>query len=262
MRVSAVQMNMRFCDPDYNFARAAELIVEASKASPDVIMLPETWNTGFFPRENLEALCDEDASRVKGEIGILAKNLHVNIVAGSVSNLRDGKVYNTATVFDREGNCVATYDKTHLFTPMGEHEFYQLGEAPPAPFLLDGVRCGLIICYDVRFPELTRTATLKGVDVFFMVSQWPNARTAHLNALVEARAIENQMFFACCNSCGSAGDVRYGGNSALIDPWGKVLCRAGDAQETITAEFDPGVVREIRESINVFRDRRPEIYDI
>lgn len=262
MKVSVIQMDMRFGDPNYNFARAAELITKAVEKHPDVIVLPETWNTGFFPKENLASLCDQDASRVKREIGRLAKQLNVNIVAGSVSNMRDGKIYNTATVYDRQGNCLAEYDKTHLFTPMGEHDYFQLGARPAEPFLLDGVCCGLVICYDIRFPELIRTITLQGVEVFFMVSQWPNTRVSHINTLAEARAIENQMFMAYSNSCGTAGKVRYGGNSALIDPWGKVLCRAGEDEEILSAEFNLDIIKEIRQSINVFRDRRPALYNI
>ena len=124
MKVSCLQMKVAFCDVEENFRHAAQLIEEAMLESPDVLVLPETWNTGFFPKENLRALCDDDGSRVKREIGALARKHHVNIIAGSVSNLRSGKVYNTALVFDREGNCIASYDKTHLFTPMGEDNYH------------------------------------------------------------------------------------------------------------------------------------------
>ena len=74
-------------------------------------------------------------------------------------------------------------------------------------FRLDGHDCGLVICYDIRFPELTRTLAVQGMDMLFVVSQWPRARISHLRALTVARAIENQMFVVCCNSCGDAGDT-------------------------------------------------------
>ena len=86
----------------------------------------------------------------------------VNIVAGSVSNLRGGKIFNTAAVFDRKGACIAEYDKMHLFTPMGEDGFYARGDHI-CVFALDGIRCGVIICYDLRFPELTRRLSLDGI---------------------------------------------------------------------------------------------------
>ena len=259
MKVTCLQMDMKLGCPDENFAKAEQMIRQAMSEQPDVLVLPETWNTGFFPKENLPSLCDRDGQRVKAEIGALAKEYRVNIVAGSVSNLRDGKVYNTAMVFDRTGQCIASYDKTHLFTPMGEDDYFTPGDHL-CRFQLDGVQCGIIICYDVRFPELTRSLTVPGLDVLFVVSQWPGVRIGHLRALTTARAIENQMFVACCNSCGTVITTKYGGASAVIDPWGETLVLAGSEQEIVSAECDFGVADGIRKSINVFADRRPELY--
>ena len=262
MKISCIQMDMRLGEVDYNFAHAEKLIRSTVAAEgSDVVVLPETWNTGFFPKEDLEALCDRDGELVKARIGALAKEFAVNIVAGSVSNLRNGKVYNTAMVFNRQGECIASYDKTHLFTPMGEDNYYTPGDHL-CRFSLDGVACGLIICYDVRFPELTRSLTVPGLDVLFMVSQWPNVRTFHLRSLTTARAIENQMFVVCCNSCGTAGETVYGGNSAIIDPWGETIALAGEKEQLLSAELDMSVIDKIRNSIHVFRDRRPELYQL
>ena len=254
-------MDMRFAAPEENFAKAEKLIAEAAETGTDVIVLPETWNVGFFPREGLAELADKDGKAVKERIGALAAKYSVNIVAGSVANKRADGVYNTASVFDRDGKLIASYDKTHLFTPMGEHDFFQKGDHL-APFTLDGVKCGIIICYDVRFPELTRTYAVNGMDMLFVVSQWPRVRIPHLLALTKARAIENQAFVVCCNSCGTAGETVYGGNSSIHDPWGETLALAGDGEETITADCDLTVVKGIRETINVFRDRRPELYHV
>ena len=261
MKITCAQMDMRLGDPAYNFAHAKELVKRAAEAGTDVVVLPETWNVGFFPKENLAGLADRDLAGVKEAFGPLAKEYGINIVCGSVANVRDGKVYNTACVFDREGNPVAAYDKTHLFTPMGEHEYFAHGDHL-CRFGLDGVQCGLIICYDIRFPELTRSLAVKGMDVLFVVSQWPAVRTAHLRALTTARAIENQMFVACCNSCGTADGTVYGGNSAIIEPWGSTIALAGEKEELISADCDLGVVAGIRSSINVFRDRRPALYEL
>lgn len=261
MKVACLQMDMLLAKPEENFSHAAELVKRAMEDKPDVLVLPETWNTGFFPRENLQALCDRDGSRARQVFGALAERYQVNIVAGSVSNVRDGRVYNTAMVFDRTGACIASYDKTHLFTPMGEDNYYTPGDRL-CSFTLDGVKCGLIICYDVRFPELTRSLTLPGLDMLFVVSQWPKVRTFHLRSLTTARAIENQMFLVCCNSCGTAGQTVYGGNSAIIDPWGETVALAGETEEILTADCDLQILTNIRGSIPVFRDRRPSLYKI
>lgn len=259
MKVTCIQMDMLLGRPEENFAHAEALIAEAAGERPDVIVLPETWNVGFFPRENLAELADDDGRAVKARIGALAKRYGVNVVAGSVANRKEDGVYNTAYVFDRNGSVVAEYDKTHLFTPSGEHEFFRKGKHL-CRFTLDGVSCGLIICYDIRFPELTRSLTVQGVDLLFVVAQWPNVRTAHLLALGKARAIENQMFLVCCNSCGTAGSTTCGGNSAVYDPWGECLAQAGEREQFLSAALDFSVVQGIRDSINVFRDRRPELY--
>ncbi len=128
-------------------------------------------------------------------------------------------------------------------------------------FILDGIRCGIIICYDVRFPRQTRNMAINGLDMLFMVSQWPLARVPHLDALTKARAIENQMFVVCCNSAGKAGETVYGGNSSVNDPWGTTIAHAkGQQEEIIFADCDTTILKGIRESINVFADRRPDLY--
>ena len=93
MKVTCIQMNVQFCDPDANFSHVRTLIEQVMTESTDALVLPETWNTGFFPKTNLADLCDRNGARVKKEIGELAAHYHVNIVAGSVSNFRDGKFY-------------------------------------------------------------------------------------------------------------------------------------------------------------------------
>ena len=266
MKISCVQMDMKLAlsqaDLAFNFAHAEEMVRKTiEQEKPDVVVLPETWNIGFFPKENLSEMCDADGKRTKALMSGLAREYKTNIVAGSVGTLREGKCYNTAYVFDREGNCVYTYDKMHCFSPSGEHEAFEYGREY-GTFQLDGVNCGLIICYDIRFCELVRSIALKGVDVMFVVAQWPALRTAHIDTLTLARAIENQMFLAFTNSVATAYGCTCGGSSALIDPWGVRLAHAGDQEEIISADFDLSIVQGIRESINVFRDRKPELYKV
>ena len=263
MKVACIQMDMMFGNPDENFKKASMLVTQAAKEGAEIIVLPETWNTGFFPRENLEELADRNGKITKEVFGFLAHQLDVNIVAGSVANLKEDGVYNTCYVFNRRGECIAEYDKTHLFSPMEENKYFKKG-SHVCTFNLDcDIRCGVIICYDVRFPELVRTMSVKGLDMLFMVSQWPLVRTEHLDALTKARAIENQAFVVCCNSAGTDGETVYGGNSSVHDPWGKVISHAdGHKEQIIFADCDIKVLKGIRESINVFADRRPELYDV
>ena len=153
MKIACAQMDVHLGDSAYNLPHALELIRRAAAEGADTVLLPETFNIGFFPKENLEELADRDGEIIKMVFGALAAELHINLVAGSAVTNRGGKIYNTAYVFDRDGACIASYDKTHLFTPMGEHDYFTPGSRL-CTFTLDGVKCGLIICYDLRFPEL------------------------------------------------------------------------------------------------------------
>ena len=263
MRVSSIQMNMAFASPDENYRRAEELIRKAViENNPDTVVLPETWNLGFFPRENLFALSDKEGERTKALLSRLSKELGVNIVGGSVVRSQGEDVKNTCYVYSRSGELVASYDKTHLFSPMDEDKYFKKGDHISL-FSLDGVKCGVIICYDIRFPELVRTMALKGMDVLFVVSQWPKVRIPHLETLTRARAIENQMFLVLSNSAGRAGKTQYGGSSLILSPWGEILASLEDEKENIiSANLDMSVISDIRNSINVFSDRRPEIYNL
>lgn len=253
---------MKFCDVRDNYARVQELIYNTvKKENTDVVVLPETWSTGYYPQNDLMSFCEADGAEIKKTFSLVARNLNVNIVAGSIANNKNGRVYNTSYVFNRNGDIVGEYDKTHLFTPMNEHKFFEYGNKVTT-FSLDGYKCAVIICYDIRFPELVRSLALEDIEMLFVVSQWPEKRIEHLKTLSRARAIENQMFVAVCNSCGCVEKVQFGGNSMIIDPWGNVLASAGEAEETITADCDFGRIEEIRNSINVFNDRKPELYSI
>jgi predicted amidohydrolase len=252
-------MDVCAAEPEQNFARAEQLIRQAAKSQPDVILLPELWNTGFAPRQIDPMQADESGARTKALCGGLAAELGVNIVAGSVLAKKGDVLLNTAYVFNRAGDCVAEYDKTHLFSPSGEGDCYTAGDRL-VTFSLDGVTCGILICYDLRFPELCRALALSGAKILFIPAEWRKVATKQMRALLDARAIENQVFAALCNGCGEAYGAEFGGNSAIVDPLGNVLTQAGTKEETIYAEIDLAMQDQVRKDLPVFSDRRPELY--
>ena len=259
MKICSIQMNVCAAEPEQNSARAEMLIRQSAASQPDVILLPELWNTGFAPNQIDASLADEDGARTKALCGSLAREYGVNIVAGSVLAKKGDALYNTAYVFDRAGSCIAEYDKTHLFSPSGEGEAYAAGDRI-VTFPLDGVPCGIMICYDLRFGELSRALALNGAKALFIPAEWRRVATEQMRALLRARAIEQQVFAALCNGCGEASGTTFGGMSAIVDPMGKALARAGRTEQIITAEIDFAAQEKVRQDLPVFLDRRPELY--
>lgn len=253
MKVSLVQCELKMGDVDTNFKNIEDKIRESMIDNPDVIVLPEMWNTSFIP-SNVNEISDKEGENSKELLSKLSKELNVNIIGGSVSNTLNGILYNTSYIFDRNGNEIGKYNKVHLFSPSGEDKLFKKGNQV-VTFELDGVKCGMVICYDIRFLEWIRKYALEDIQVLFNSAAWPAKRSMHWDVLNRARAIENQMFVVCVNSVGD-----FGGHSAIIDPWGEYIIEPFESDEIKTGELDFSVIKEIRESINVFRDRRPELY--
>lgn len=253
MKISLVQCELKMGDVDTNFKNIEDIIRESMVDNPDVIVLPEMWNTSFIPT-NVNEISDSEGKRSRELLSKLSKDLNVNIVGGSVSNTLNGELYNTSYIFDRNGNEIAKYNKVHLFSPSGEDQLFEKGNQL-VTFELDGIKCGMVICYDIRFLEWIRKYALEDIQVLFNSAAWPAKRSMHWDVLNRARAIENQMFVVCVNSVGD-----FGGHSAIIDPWGEYIIEPFELDEIKTGELDFSVIKEIRESINVFRDRRPELY--
>jgi omega-amidase len=156
-----------------------------------------------------------------------------------------------------------SYRKTHLFagTPIGEDECFSPGnELKSFPF--GGLRLGLSICYDLRFPELYRTLAIEEqANVFILSAAWPFPRLEHFRVLATARAIENQSYMIVSNRVGTDEGVTCCGSSAIIDPYGVILASAStDREELVQAEVSLEVVRSVRDKMAVFEQRRPELY--
>jgi len=259
MKISVLQMPVAIGAREINMAALRRMLEDAMADAPDIVVLPELWDIGFFPRP-LEKYVDENGAKAKTLLSLLAKQYHVHIVGGSVAVKIGDYIANRCYVFDRNGDLVADYDKTHLFSPAKEDKFFRKGDHR-AVFSLDGVKCAVAVCYDLRFPELFRRYALDDAAVIFLPSAWPTARIEHWATLSQARAVENQVFFVAVNGSGAfANGMPLGGRSAIIDPWGVRLAEADELEAILTAEIDLSVRDEIKRTIDVFHDRREELY--
>ncbi|MEI7024479.1 carbon-nitrogen family hydrolase [Paenibacillus sp. y28] len=260
LRITLLQTDIAIGQPDANFVRMAAKLEEAvsSPDKPDVLVLPEMWNTGYALDE-IGELSDERGERTAALLSEFSRKHGVVVVGGSIAEKREDGVYNTILVFDRDGRRISDYSKIHLFRLMDEEKHLQAGDKPGL-FELEGVPAGLMICYDIRFPELTRKLALAGARILFVPAEWPHPRLHHWRTLLQARAIENQMYVVACNRVGTSGTTHFFGHSMIIDPWGEVLAEGGEEEALLSAEIDLSKVTEVRGRIPIFEDRRPELY--
>lgn len=258
MKIACVQMDISYGNPEINFAKVEKSIREAANHQADVVVLPEMWNTGYA-LDRLAELADHEGKRTKALLSELARELHIYIVGGSVSTKKGEHFFNTMYVADRSGRLIAEYDKVHLFKLMDEHHFLHAGQAKNT-FEIDGITCGGVICYDLRFPEWTRAHVLEGAKVLFIPAEWPAQRIDHWQLLLQARAIENQCFIVAVNRVGEDPNNHFNGHSMVIAPWGDLLL-SGNTQAGIDyAELDLKELNRVQKTIPIFRDRRTDLY--
>lgn len=258
LSISLGQMNIELGHVKNNFRNAGRLIAEASRRKSNVIVLPELWSTGY-DLENVDVHADELNKGMFTNLSKVATQYNIAVV-GSILERRGDNFTNSATFFSPKGRMMGVYRKVHLFRLFEEEKWLEEGNAPLVMDLPWG-STGLAICYDLRFPEIFRTYAVDDkAKLIFVSAEWPLERLEHWRTLLMARAIENQCFIVATNSCGKTGDTVFAGHSMIIDPWGKVVVEAGEAEQLLTVDIDIDEVDVIRERIPVFEDRRPDAY--
>lgn len=249
MKITLLQQNIAWADPEANWQQTEQAILAAPGS--DLYVLPEMWSTGFATQP--EGIAERDGRSLAWMQG-MADRLDAAL-AGSIATEVDGKFYNRF-YFVRPGQEAVWYDKHHLFTYGGEHHRYTSGEERVVVEWRD-VRFLLQVCYDLRFPVFARNeADGPGAyDVALYVASWPSVRRLPWDALLRARAIENQCYVCGVNRIGTDPACQYNGGTALIDPYGKTLDACpDDTVAAITAEVD-------MERLQAFREKFPVLYD-
>lgn len=242
MKISIAQFKSELGAFEDNFQTAAKLI-EAARNS-DVILLPELWSTGYYPTP-VEKFADKDGERTKEFLCAASEKFSVNIIGGSVIVDSGGKIFNRCMVANRRGEIVASYDKTHLFSFANEGDVFSAGDKISV-VELDGVKCGLAICYDLRFPEFIRKIALAGAEIIFIPAAWSLKRLTPRQVLTKARAIENQIFVVFANSSGK---------SEIVNPLGEVVAIAERGEEILSAEINLRERAEVIATMNLLGDR-------
>ncbi len=261
-KVSQIQLDIVYRNPKENVEKVAQLIQKAVKEdNPDIIVFPETFTTGYSEGifHNIDKYAETEDGETVTVLRRLAKKFNVWLVSGSIVEKDDKGTYNTIFLIDRKGNIVGKYRKMHLYSAMDEDVAFKNGVDMPV-FDTEFGKLALMTCYDIRFVELSRTYAVKGADAIIIVSNFPNPKVNHWRILLQARAIENQLYIIACNRVGSADKSTYFGHSLIIDPWGEIINEGNDEETIISGEVDFNKVKEVRSIIPMYYDRQPQSY--
>ncbi len=256
MKLALAQMDIAWHDRDQNYLTARRLAVTARRLGARAVVFPEMFSTGFSMDTEVtsESLFGPTPSTLRS----MASEMELWIVGGFALAGEGDLPRNVALAVTQDGHDAALYAKIHLIGLLDEDRHYGPGSAPVL-FDLDGVRTACFICYDLRFPEPFRFVA-DYCDLIIVIASWPEPRQAHWEALLKARAIENQCYVAGVNRVGRGGGHEFAGGSVILDPLGLVAAQAEADETVITADIDPDRVSEVRKKFPFLCDRRPHIF--
>ena len=255
MIITLLQQDIVWGNPSANQKAAEGAMLAADKS--DLYVLPEMWSTGFATEP--EGIAESDGSSLNW-MKQMANRLDA-AVAGSIATEIDGKYYNrfyfVKPANDDNDNEVEYYDKHHLFTYSGEHLRYTAGERRVV-VEWRGWRFLLQVCYDLRFPVFARNCAEgpEAYDVALYVASWPTSRRAPWDALLRARAIENQCYVCGVDRTGDDPACHYNGGTAIIDAYGNTVAACPDGEvSAIRVELDMDKLTAFRKKFPVLSDR-------
>ena len=255
-------------DVDANVERATELAAQAASTGARLVVLPEYLHYRG-PDDGFRSSARPIPGPITDAFAATARQHDAWILVGSVAESSDdsARPYNTSVLIDPTGSIAATYRKIHLFDvavddgPVDTESARVAPGAEPVCADVDGVRIGMSVCYDLRFPELYRSLALAGAEVLAVPANFTE-RTGrdHWEVLLRARAIENGAWvLAAGQSGGPPGEPAFG-RSMVVDPWGIVVAQASDGSAIVRAEVPPDRVAAVRRQIPSLANRRPEAY--
>ncbi|NCB01329.1 MAG: carbon-nitrogen family hydrolase [Spirochaetia bacterium] len=254
MLIALCSLNVEWQDVKRNKILVREAVQTSSSKGANLVVFPEMCLTGFG-KESVEHVKDSDALSF---FSLLAKEFQIALVFGWVRG-ENSSYFNSATIVDNNGVEKLTYDKIHLFRHDGEDEYITGGKEVPHT-ILDGIRVGLTICYDLRFSEIYRYLG-EFVELIIAIASWPQSREEHFLTLLKARAIENQLFIVGLNRSGRDNKgLTYGGNAVVFTPCGKEVEKKNIGTHLDLFDIDINKVKEERENYKFLKDKRKELY--
>jgi N-carbamoylputrescine amidase len=271
IRVALLQLSATE-DRSRNLRGTEERIREAASEGAVVVCLQELFQSRYFPqRVDVQSytLAEPLPSKTSERMAALAEELGCVLIVPVFEEARPGVYFNTAIVFDADGRELGKYRKTHIPDGPQYHEkfYFTPGNLGYPVFRTRYGTIGVGICWDQWFPEVARILALEGAEVVFYPSaigsepDRPGYSSAEAwRTVIRSHAIANGIFVAAVNRVGVEEEMTFYGESFVADPFGEVLVRAGAEEAVLLADLDLGRIRELRELLHFFRDRRVETY--
>ncbi|MEU2185072.1 carbon-nitrogen hydrolase family protein [Streptomyces thermolilacinus] len=258
LRTALLQSSGQLGDVAANLKILEEAAARAAASGAGLLVAPELFLTGYAIGADIARLAEPADGPSAREAAAIAVRHGLAIAYGYPE--RDGDaVYNSARLVGADGTPLANYRKTHLYGGF-EQDWFTPGDQPVVQAEVGGVRVGLMICYDVEFPENVRAHALAGTDLLLVPTALMHPAEIVAESVVPVRAFENQLYIAYANRTGPEGDFEFVGLSALAGPDGTARARAGRGEELVTGDADPELLRRSRDENPYLRDRRPALY--
>jgi predicted amidohydrolase len=245
MQVYSLQLNLELGNIEKNMEKIFAYLKNVKKNS--LVLLPEMFSCGF-DNENL-LKHSKQTPKIYKQLKRISEEKHLVISGTLPENTRYG-IYNRAFVID-QGEIVFKRAKAKLFTPTGEDKYFKAGKNNFNIAESSAGNLGIMICFELRFPNISYTLRRKGVEIILIPAQWGASRKEHFEVLSRARAIESQSFVITSDTVGKIGKVSYAGSSAIYDPWGEELAFIDDEEGLIEAEIDLSEVARVRKKIKM-----------
>lgn len=262
VNIGIIQFEAKLADVEHNVEKAVDMIKEAADKGANIVCLPELFSTGYNLRilkEKSAELSIEYYDYTMKRMSEAAKENEVYLLA-SFGEIRDmpGIVYNSTILFDDQGNEQGSFAKSHLWAL---DRLYFKEESDYPVFDTKYGKIGVVICYDVGFPESVRSLCLEGAEIVFVPSAWRIQDEDMWDLNLPQRALENILFTVGVNRVGKEEDLHMFGKSKVCDPRGKVIAELPmdeEVVEVITIDLDE--INKYRTEISYLRDRKPQIY--
>lgn len=249
MKVCTVNFDSDWLDIKANLSKMEEdiLIILKKQKDVDTIVFPELNTSGYIIEETLQSVAEKRDGQLISQIKKLSKKYNVNIIGGFIEEDK-GLFYNSAFVINKNGELVIVYRKNHLFTQSAELDLYTPGDNIKI-FELDGVRCGIYICFDIRYPRLFESYKKHDTELMFGIYAWPKGRNKKdiFKFLIKARAHENQFFIVAVDKAGEDKNAIYESNYISVNPLGEEIGEYEDKYNFV--EIDKTIVNDIEKML-------------